>query len=351
MLFGIMQNATVQAFIFGYDSEPLRANFMDMFERVQAEDYSLEANNAQLMEGVELAKEGTWSWCLYEAPEGAEYEVDLKEVVVTEDIAPGSIFTVEMTFENTGDLRIFGAKSDCEHETFIVSTRLDEGEGSRFGAEPIYGWENESDIKMKDEYADPGEEFSVVFQSHAPEGDDIYREFYQGHVGDSWLDEMFALDVEVGNPTESMRDNIQYVSLKPMAASELEGLERNFEINLSEQVMYARFGEEQIWSMQISSGAWATPTPVGNYKILNMQELRIGYAAPHYHMPYWMGWRSDGYGIHGLPYLADDGGVFWEEAVEHLGIPVSHGCIRVAPDHIATAYEFADIGMAMNIHY
>ena len=103
--------------------------------------------------------------------------------------------------------------------------------------------------------------------------------------------------------------------------------------------------------METSTGAYDTPTPRGNYKILNKQELRIGGAAPHYRMPFWQGWRTDGYGIHGLPYLgANDGGWFWKEAENHIGIPVSHGCIRTPDRDAETLHGFTVIGTPMFIY-
>jgi len=115
--------------------------------------------------------------------------------------------------------------------------------------------------------------------------------------------------------------------------------------------MYLKVGEEAVYQMTISSGASETPTPTGTWSVLNKQELRIGGAWPHYRMPYWQGFTSWGHGLHALPYLESDGGVFWSEALTHIGIPVSHGCIRMLPDDAVTVYEFSDVGTSLYIHH
>ena len=204
---------------------------------------------------------------------------------------------------------------------------------------------------MSENYADPGETFNVAFQSMAPEGDNIYKEFFQPVIeGQAWLDSPFGVEIKVGNPTETMTDNMNYVESLSIDAASLEGLARNLEIDISEQRMFAKFGDYKVWEMKISSGASDTPTPRGTYSIMSKQELRVGGKAPHYRMPYFMMWRGDGYGIHALPYLGSDGGAFWSEALDHIGRPVSHGCIRTLPEDAEKVYEFSSVGTELNIH-
>jgi len=67
-------------------------------------------------------------------------------------------------------------------------------------------------------------------------------------------------------------------------------------------------------------------------------------------MPKWMMFRKGGYGIHALPSLANDRGVFWREALSHIGSPRSHGCIRLLPKDAEFAYNFADVGTTVTVH-
>jgi hypothetical protein len=55
---------------------------------------------------------------------------------------------------------------------------------------------------------------------------------------------------------------------------------------------------------------------------------------------------NEAFGLHGLPYLgrAAEDSAYWREARAHIGIPVSHGCIRFLPEEAAEIYEWADVG-------
>ncbi len=293
-------------------------------------------------------KEGEWTYCQYTAPAEPTYAVELQSTTVEEDIQAGDTFTVDMTFLNSGDTRLYSDSSGCDEQAILnLGTQKTQDRLSVFGAGSVSvtGWLSSNRIEMSETYVEPGDTFHVVFQSIAPEGDDVYREYFQPVIeGVAWIGEAFSVDIAVGAPTDQMKSDIAYAIDASMAASDLSGLERNVLIDLSDQMMYARFGETTVWSLQISSGAWDTPTPPGTYQILTKQELRIGSKWPHYRMPYFQLWDSRGYGIHALPYLATDGGTFWTEALNHIGRPVSHGCIRTLPDDAAALYQFTLIG-------
>ncbi len=293
-------------------------------------------------------RRGEWTYCQYDVPEAPVYQVNFESYTAPEAIEPGSEFEVVMNLKNEGNVRLYSKNSLCAEQPEInIGTQYPMDRASRFASleHARGGWSASNRIQMVQNFVEPGETFQVTFKSIAPEGDDIYREFFQPVVeGIGWLDEPFFVDVKVGAPTVGMQANIQYVKSLSLAASELEGLERNIEIDIRSQSLSAKFGDKVVWTTKISSGAGDTPTPRGSYKVLNKQELRIGGKSPHYRMPYWLGWRADGYGIHALPYLGGDGGYFWQEAMNHIGIPVSHGCIRVLPDEARELYEFAAIG-------
>jgi len=333
---GIVTNSNVQASLFGNVTTASRGFIMPA------------------MIHVDVAKSGDWSYCDYEAPEEVDYQVDMLTETMDTDLIGGDVFYVDFTFENTGNTRLFSSDSECDDVPVInLGTQMDQDRQSLFGDSDhsISGWLSADRIKMQEAYVDPGEEFHISFQSLAPEGDNIYREFFQPVIEDyGWIDEVFALDIEVGTATEEMKDNIQYVTRTAIDAASLSGLEKNLEVDLSEQILYAKFGDIAVWEMQTSTGAWDTPTPPGSYTIFQKQELRIGGEYPHYRMPWWQYWDARGYGIHGLPYLGTDGGAFWQEANDHIGIPVSHGCVRTLPEDAETLYYFTEIGTPIVIH-
>jgi len=350
LLVGILTNQSVQASLFNKPITALSGVYFDDVTRIDPEAYG-EGND---MTDVVLGKYGEWSFCQYDLPENPEYKVELSEVTVDEDIQPGSVFGVSMTFVNAGNTRLFAEDSKCYGLPALnVGTQKSQDRESVFGSSEtaVTGWIRPNRVLMTEDYVEPNEVFHVDFQSIAPEGDNIYREYFQPLIEDqAWIGETFGVDITVGNPGEEMKDDISFVTDLSIDAKQLDGLERNLRISLTDQMMYARFGETTVWSMQVSSGAYDHPTPRGTYKILTKQELRIGQASPHYRMPYFQLWDSRGYGIHALPYLATDGGTFWSEALSHIGRPVSHGCIRTLPDDAETMYKFTSIGTPLVVY-
>lgn len=353
----ILNTEHVKVSFLGSKLEPLNGIMLAHIVRVNPESSGGDALEATSLEDeIMIGKAGEWSYCDYAIPSEPSYDVEFVSSTIDEEIVPGEMFMVSMTFKNTGNVRLFSANSDCTEVPILnLGTQGSQDRESIFGytSKAISGWTNARRIAMQNDYVEPGEEFQIMFQSMVPEGDNIYREYFQPVVENvAWIGDIFSIDVEVGKPTESMVSNMSFVKDQmSLAASDIESLERNFLIDLSDQKMYIRFGEKSVWSIQISSGASATPTPVGSFPISLKQELRVGGKWPHYRMPYFMMWRSDGYGIHALPYLANDGGSFWTEAREHIGIPVSHGCVRTLPEDAVIIYEFASIGTKVNIQY
>jgi lipoprotein-anchoring transpeptidase ErfK/SrfK len=103
---------------------------------------------------------------------------------------------------------------------------------------------------------------------------------------------------------------------------------------------------------KISSGAPATPTPRGVFKIYKKEELRVSGQAVAYRMPNYMSFtKNSAFGLHGLPYLgktAESSG-YWTEALSHIGTPVSHGCVRFLPEEAVELYKWADRGIPVFI--
>ena len=64
-------------------------------------------------------------------------------------------------------------------------------------------------------------------------------------------------------------------------------------------------------------------------------------------MPYWMAITATGkYGIHELPVWPNG----YREGEDHLGRPVSHGCIRLGLDSAKFMYEWSNIGTPIFIY-
>lgn len=314
-----------------------------------------EAAEEELVE-IHDPKEGQKTICFYTPPLEPSYQAELKEIRITDQIEPGEYFKAEVILENTGNINWFSDNSECSNQpAFRLGTALPQDrKSSFFNLSNLLdnGWtpKDGNRIKMKEEMAAPGEQGTFVFWGQAPEENNIYREYFSPVVEKvQWLFEtVIYVQIEVGEMGEEDLEKAHFLN-KTGKISDLAG-EKNIEVDLSDQKMLIKFGETVVREYQISSGAYGTPTPTGNFSILNKQELRIGGKWPYYHMPKWQGFTQWGHGLHALPYLANDQGAFWYEALNHIGIPVSHGCIRLLPEDAAELFELTDLGTPILIH-
>ncbi len=118
------------------------------------------------------------------------------------------------------------------------------------------------------------------------------------------------------------------------------------EINISaKQKMHLWKGDKLTATYTISSGKPGYYTPTGTYYVIN-KNIRAWSSTYGLYMPYWMGFGG-GYGIHELPEWP--GG--YKEGLNHLGLRVSHGCVRLGVGAAAAVYSFSPIGTPIYIHY
>ena len=125
---------------------------------------------------------------------------------------------------------------------------------------------------------------------------------------------------------------------------QLTSKDKLIEIDLSGQRLWLHQEGKIIGEYIISSGKPGMPTPTGTFKVLS--KIRLVWSA-HYrlYMPYSLNFYN-GYFIHELPYWP--GG--YREGENHLGIPVSHGCVRLGIGTAVKVYNFATIGTKVVIH-
>ncbi len=118
------------------------------------------------------------------------------------------------------------------------------------------------------------------------------------------------------------------------------------DINLSAQVMSIFENGKILESFMVSSGKKGMDTPKMETKIYNKSPRPFSKAYGLF-MPNWMALVSDGkYGIHELPEWP--GG--YKEGANHLGIPVSHGCVRLGVGSAEKVYNFAEVGTPVIIY-
>lgn len=118
------------------------------------------------------------------------------------------------------------------------------------------------------------------------------------------------------------------------------------DVNLKSQVMSLFEEGKLVDAFLVSSGKGGMETPLGEHKIYN-KHPKAWSSRYGLYMPFWNAILADGkVGIHELPEWPNG----YKEGQNHLGIPVSHGCIRLGVGPAETVYNWAPIGTPVVIH-
>ena len=92
---------------------------------------------------------------------------------------------------------------------------------------------------------------------------------------------------------------------------------------------------QQRYVWPVSTGRPGYDTPSGNFKLNRMDADHFSQEWDNAPMPHTMFFDLHGHAIHGF------------SDVKHLGLAVSHGCVRLSPDHAATLFDLVKAeGMA-----
>jgi len=116
-------------------------------------------------------------------------------------------------------------------------------------------------------------------------------------------------------------------------------------IDLSEQKLYLYENNKVVNEYLVSTGKPGMETPQGKFKIYTKNRRQWSKMASLW-MPYWMMIEpTRGIGIHELPEWPNG----FKEGLDHLGKPVSHGCIRLGIGAAEQVYNWAEIGTEIKI--
>lgn len=116
-------------------------------------------------------------------------------------------------------------------------------------------------------------------------------------------------------------------------------LDRKIVIDLKRQRLQRVLGGVTIAEYTISSGKRATPTPKGTFAVRN-KTPRAWSKQFGLYMPWWMAFTYQGHGMHELPEWPNG----YKEGTNHLGTPVSHGCVRLGIGPAKELYDWAPVG-------
>jgi len=118
------------------------------------------------------------------------------------------------------------------------------------------------------------------------------------------------------------------------------------DISLTSQTMVLFENGEAVNAFIVSSGQRGMDTPKGTHQIYN-KHPRPWSKKYELFMPFWMAITSDGkYGLHELPEWPSG----YKEGQNHLGIPVSHGCVRLGVGPAENIYNWAEIGTPVVVY-
>jgi len=118
------------------------------------------------------------------------------------------------------------------------------------------------------------------------------------------------------------------------------------DINLSLQLMGIYSDGIHLGTFRISSGKSGMRTPTGTFNVLRKERNHWSHKYKLW-MPYSLQFTGAGHFIHELPYWPSG----YREGTNHLGIPVSHGCVRLGVGSAETVFNFVDIKTPIVIHY
>ena len=117
------------------------------------------------------------------------------------------------------------------------------------------------------------------------------------------------------------------------------------DVNLATQKLCRIEGVNLVDCTTVSTGKASMPTPTGTFSILNKSPRRWSSSAGLW-MPWWEEFKAGGWGLHELPEWPNG----YKEGADHLGIPVSHGCIRLGIGPAEAVYNWTEIGTQIYIH-
>jgi tetratricopeptide (TPR) repeat protein len=124
---------------------------------------------------------------------------------------------------------------------------------------------------------------------------------------------------------------------------------KRIEVNVSTQRFYAWEGDTLVYEFLTSTGLPGQDTATGHFKVLD--KMPMAYSSVwRLEMPYWLGIYYVGNienGIHALP-IRPDGTVMWGGL---LGQKASYGCIILSTEAARIIYDWAEVGIEVDIHY
>jgi hypothetical protein len=189
--------------------------------------------------------------------------------------------------------------------------------------------------------ASAGQEVEVSFDLLAPDQPGDYRGTWQVQSPDGAnLGTLTCVIVVDGDGGPAGAEPPQEPTPIPTPASPWKAAEEQWiDVDLSRQLLTAYEGRTPVRTTPVSTGLPATPTPVGQFRIWVKFRYDDMAGADYYieDVPYVMYFHA-GYGLHGVTWHGN------------FGHPMSHGCVNLPTSEAEWLFNWADVGVLVNIH-
>jgi len=119
---------------------------------------------------------------------------------------------------------------------------------------------------------------------------------------------------------------IEQAEAKPKSAASTKGSSILIAIDKTTQKMSVFVGGTKKYDWRVSTGRPGYSTPSGTYTATSMNEVWYSKEWDNAPMPHAIFFMTDGHAVHG------------SYEVRSLGRPVSHGCVRIAPQNASILY-------------
>ena len=139
-------------------------------------------------------------------------------------------------------------------------------------------------------------------------------------------------------PTATPTKQVSYLSSYTLSMKEIYAEGRWIEVDISDQRVSAYEGDQLVNSFTVSTGTYAHPTVLGQYRVY-VKLTATDMSGPGYYLPdvpYTM-YFYRGYALHGT---------YWHS---NFGTPMSHGCVNLRTPDSQWLFNFASVGTLVNV--
>ncbi|QBO35815.1 L,D-transpeptidase [Periweissella cryptocerci] len=120
----------------------------------------------------------------------------------------------------------------------------------------------------------------------------------------------------------------------------------NVEVSVAKQRVYLKSGNKIVYTMLCSTGAYATPTVLGHFKLSSGGSYFWGGNGG---AKYWRAFAPGGYYFHSIPTTSANG-AYGTQYGNQLGHRASHGCIRLSVADSIWFYKNMPNGTKVYVH-